>query len=380
MDDAVPRVSDGAPVKRISTLLEPAGRVEGIPVRLAENQGIAYIGCYVLGMGFVITPDEAQEWIAADPRNAEVLFPYLNGEDLNSRPDASASRWVIDFNDRTEEEAKTYALPYGRVLERVKPERARNNRKPRREHWWRFAELATGLRATAAKLPEVLAIARVSKTVMPMRVPTGQVMSEACVVFASADFGDQAVLSSTAHQLWAITYGSGMRNDPRYTPSDVFETFARPAATSRLESVGRTLHSERQEIMLRRNLGLTSLYNLVNDPAVDSGGDPDVARLREIHVELDDSVMDAYGWPDIDLQRGFHVFRQVRRWTVGPAARVEILDRLLEENRRRRGWEGRGLEAKPGQTGLAGRAAEPDPVFGDVAPRYHCDATGRGND
>ena len=33
---------------------------------------------------------EAQKWIAADARNAEVLFPYLNGEDLNSRPDNSA--------------------------------------------------------------------------------------------------------------------------------------------------------------------------------------------------------------------------------------------------------------------------------------------------
>jgi len=57
---------------------------------------------------------EAQEWIAADPSNAEVLFPYLNGEDLNSRPDTSASRWVIDFNDHTEAEAATYALSLSR--------------------------------------------------------------------------------------------------------------------------------------------------------------------------------------------------------------------------------------------------------------------------
>ena len=47
------------------------------------------------------------------PRNAEVLFPYLNGEDLNQRPDASASRWVIDFNDRSEvEAAPEFGLPY----------------------------------------------------------------------------------------------------------------------------------------------------------------------------------------------------------------------------------------------------------------------------
>ena len=95
---------------------------------------------------------------------------------------------------------------------------------------------------------------------MPMRVPTGQIMSEACVVFASGSYGAQAVLSSSLHQLWAITYGSGMRNDPRYTPSDVFETFPRPEPTDRLEQIGRTLDEERREIMLRRDLGLTKLY------------------------------------------------------------------------------------------------------------------------
>ena len=102
----VTAVCDDATVPRISTLLEPAGRVEGIPQRLVENQGVAFIGCYVLGKGFILEPEEAAKWIAEDSRNAEVLFPYLNGEDLNSRPDCSASRWVVDFNDRGQGEAR----------------------------------------------------------------------------------------------------------------------------------------------------------------------------------------------------------------------------------------------------------------------------------
>ena len=57
--------------------------------------------------------------------------------------------------------------------------------------------------------------------------------------------------------------------------------------------------------------------------------------MRAIHVELDEAVMDAYGWSDIRLDHGFHAYRQMERWTVSPAARVEILDRLLEENHRR---------------------------------------------
>jgi hypothetical protein len=163
------------------------------------------------------------------------------------------------------------------------------------------------MRQAIAKLNEVLVIALVSKTVMPMRVPTGQVFSHALGVFATASFSDQAVLSSSPHQMWAIKYGSGMRNDPRYTPSDVF---------------------------------LTKLYNLINDPDIADESDEDVAKLRAIHVELDRAVMDAYGWTDVDLDHGFHTYRQMQRWTVSPAARVEILDRLLEENHRRAAAQG----------------------------------------
>ncbi|MCR2053089.1 N-6 DNA methylase [Actinomyces bowdenii] len=332
-DEAV-RVCDDTPVVRISTLLEPEGRVVGVPDRLIENSGIAFIGCYVLGKGFILDPAEAQAWIAEDPHNAEVLFPYLNGEDLNSRPDCSPSRWVIDFDVRSAEEARTYGRPYERLLRQVRPVRIKSKRKPRRDYWWRFAENASGMRKAIADLNEVLVIARVSKTVTPVRVSTGSVMSEATVVFVTESHVQQAVLSSAPHQDWAITYGSTLETRLRYTPSDVFETFPRPAPTPELEAIGRTLDTERREIMLRRQLGLTKLYNLVNDPGLAAGADPDVDRMRAIHVELDAAVAAAYGWNDLDLTHGFHTYRKMTRWTVPPATRVEILDRLLEENHR----------------------------------------------
>jgi len=339
--DELPRVADGIAVRGISALLEPVGRAEGMPVRLAENAGVSFEGMKPYGQGFVIEVAEAQSWIAADRRNAEVLFPYLNGEDLNSRPDASASRWVIDFNDRSEPDAAKYELPFRRVADTVKPERQRLKsdgsfvmRKPLPQRWWHHAEKRPALRRAIAELPEVLVIARVSKTVMPLRVPTGQVTSEACVVFATGSYSDQAVLSSSLHQLWAITYGSTLETRVRYTPSDVFETYPLPGvATARLEEAGRLLDGERRDIMLRRDLGLTKLYNLVNDPSV--RGDHHVDRLREIHVEVDEAAASAYGWDGLVLDHGFHEYRQAVRWTICPPARAEALDLLLMENHRR---------------------------------------------
>lgn len=339
-------VCDEAPVARISTLLEPEGRITGQPERLAENADIAFIGCYVLGTGFILKPEEAQKWIAEDPRNAEVLFPYLNGDDLNSRPDCSVSRWVVDFGIRSRKEASTYSAPFARIVRDVKPQRDAVKIDYRREYWWRFAAWAPSMRKAITGLDEVLVVARVSKTVMPMRVHTGPVMSDATVVFATDSYGEQAVLSSSLHQAWAIKNGSGMRGDPRYTPSDVFETFPRPEPTPELETIGRTLDTERREIMLRRDLGLTKLYNLVNDPGLEAGTDPDVDRMRAIHVELDAAVAAAYGWDDLDLTHGFHTYRKMTRWTFSPATRVEILDRLLEENHRRAAAEAASLPAK----------------------------------
>ena len=175
---------------------------------------------------------------------------------------------------------------------------------------------------------------------MPMFVPNGQVLDAKLVVFALNDDASFVVLSSSIHRMWATKYGTTMRTDATYTPTTCFETFPRPQPTTRLTETGKTLDTERREIMLRRDLGLTKLYNLVNDTDITDSADADVARLRQIHVELDEAVMAAYGWDDVPLEHGFHTYRQMRRWMVSPTARVEILDRLLEENHRRAAAQG----------------------------------------
>lgn len=340
VSDELPRVADDLHVRKISTLLEPSGRIDGKPARISENSNLSFEGCKVYGNGFLLSVEEAAEWISANERNREVLFPYLGGEDVTSSPSASPSRWVIDFLDRTEEAAQDYDLPYRRVRAEVMPERAKKSKAVREAPWWLFFRSRPAMRKAIVDLSEVLVVTLISKAVMPLRVPTGQVFSNRLAVFATDSFADQATLSSSLHQMWAIKYGSTLETRVNYSPSDVFVTFPRPRPTEGLTQAGRTLDIDRREIMLRRDLGLTKLYNLVNDPAITDAVDPDVARLRQIHVELDRAVMAAYGWDDVPLEHGFHTYRQMQRWTVSPAARVEILDRLLEENHRRAASQG----------------------------------------
>ncbi|MFJ9665143.1 Eco57I restriction-modification methylase domain-containing protein [Streptomyces sp. NPDC101219] len=336
----VPRIVDGIEAKRISTVLEPMGNVDDYRVRLTVNRGIAFKGCEPYGGGFIISPEQALEWIAVDPENARVLKPFLGGDDLNARPDGKPSRWAIDFTGLSEEEARAFVLPYAHVLKHVKPDRAKKAKAVREAPWWLFHRPRPALRTAISSLEEMLAITRHSKTALPMRIPTTWLPSDATIAFATDSFGDQAVLSSSLHQVWAIKFGSGMRNDPRYTPSSVFETFPFPPKSERMSDAGRRLELDRREIMTRRGLGLTDLYSLVNSHAITDSADPDVARIRAIHMELDLAVMAAYGWDNIPLDHGFHTYRQMERWTVSAAARVEILDRLLEENHRRAALQG----------------------------------------
>ncbi|UOQ88055.1 SAM-dependent DNA methyltransferase [Agromyces endophyticus] len=333
-------IADGVPVSKVSSMLEPQGRGNGIPFELRENAGVAFQGSSPLGTGFAMTSDEAQALIQEDPGSERVIRPYLSGEDLVSRPSNDASRMIIDFFDSSESRARMFPAAFGRVEELVLPERRRTRpdgtfvlRTPLPDRWWQYAERRPGLYRAIADTAQVIAIPRVSKVVLPSLCVSTQVFSEQVVVLALNDGADLAFLSSAAHLLWSFTYSSTLESRVRYSPQSVFGTLPRPTNSERMRGLGEQLDGDRREIMLRRQLGLTALYNLVNSPDVQ--GDADVDLIRSIHMQIDEAVMEAYGWTDIPLDHGFHTYRQMERWTVSPAARVEILDRLLEENHRR---------------------------------------------
>jgi len=359
---AARRVLDDVVVAGITPSLDPASRAAGPVHRLVKSSGIAFIGSYVLGMGFTMEPEAAKALIEKDERNRKVLFPYLNGQDVNSRPDCSASRWVINFQDWPEEEARTYPDCYDQVLRLVKPEREANRySRAARECWWLFERSRPELYRAIEVLPRVIVITRVSKTVMPVIVPTGQVISEAVVVFATGDTAMLALLSSAPHYWWTVVRASSMRTDIRYTPSDVFETLPLPELTEEMRQLGDRLDAyRRDQVMLPRQAGLTATYNLVNDSAVH---DPDIEELRSIHRQIDEAVCRAYGWDDLvaqGLDHDFHDLGREVRYTIGPSVRQEILDRLLELNHERYAAEvAAGLhDKKPGGGKRTGAGAK----------------------
>jgi hypothetical protein len=327
----------------------------GNPFPLKQNSDKSFQGSIVLGKGFVLPPREAERLIAKDARNTDVLFPYLNGDDLNNDPNQKPSRWVINFFDWSEEKAKTYPDCYEIVERLVKPERQRWKidengneltetyalRKPLPQKWWIYGEKRPALYNTISKLEQVIAINRNTKyLLLDFQNSRNIVFTDSIVVIALDSYRDFAILSSSIHEVWAWKHSSTKGSATlRYSGGKAFEAFPFPIRNSDVEIVklGQTLYDIRKSLTVNHRIGLTDLYNLVHSqtPSVDWG--KSLIQIHEIQVAIDEAVIKAYAWNDIQLRHGFYEMEYLpendrNRFTIHPEARKEILKRLLQLN------------------------------------------------
>lgn len=397
----VPRgaVLDERPVSRISAYLVEGDR-DDPPARLAANTGKAFVGSYVLGMGFTFDDqaaakgtasslDEMRRLIAKDPRNAERIFPYIGGEEVNNDPHHAHRRYVIDFGDMPlkrderqrgwflmtpETQAKNlregsvpqdYSGPVAEdwpdlidiVRRLVKPERDVQKRDALRMRWWQYAEKRPGLCAAKQGLLSLLVIPRVSPNYISTKLPGEMVYSEQLIVITADMNMVFTPIQSRAHEIWTRFFASSMKDDLRYTPSDCFETFPFPQGfetNAALEAAGQAYHDHRAQLMVTRNEGLTKTYNRFHDPADTT---PDTQRLRDLHAEMDRAVLHAYGWDDL-ARRAQPIFldatneddhKYINRLFWPADLRDEVLARLLALNATRAAEEkAQGLTQPPG--------------------------------
>ena len=387
---------DGEPVERITAFLFHRGG-HGDPARLAANAGKSFVGSYVLGMGFTFDDTdkkgvasslaEMRRLIDENPRNREVIFPYVGGEEVNTSPTHAHHRYVINFRDwplRREEIGESWAeadsdqrrelrrrsivpLDYPEpvaadwpellaiVEDKARGQRGSHSTAP----WWQFERLRPELLTTAVGLERVLVISRVGQQAAFTFLVSDQVFAESTIVFPLDTHAAFCALQSHPHEIWARFFGSSMKDDLRYTPSDCFETFPFPEhweTRPDLEAAGQAYHDFRTALMVENDEGLTKTYNRFHDP---HEHDPEIARLRDLHVAMDRAVLDAYGWTDIPTDCEFLLDypideeewgarKKPYRYRWPDAARDEVLARLLELNAKRAAEEARaGMAAAP---------------------------------
>ena len=398
------KVLDSTNVDTITAFLFHRGG-HADPVRLSANAGKSFVGSYVLGMGFtfddtdkkgVASPlAEMHRLIEADPHNREAIFPYIGGEEVNTSPTHAHHRYVINFRDyplcreesllswaEMEEQERGECRRTGRVPDnypdpvardwpkllaiaeqRVKPSRIalppKNNwNRDVARRWWQFGAEREELHTAIAGLGRTLVVARVGQAGAFTFLPARIVYSEQLIVFPFGTYAAFSVLQARSHEVWARFFGSSMKDDLRYTPSDCFETFPFPDGWEThpaLEAAGKVYYEYRAALMARTDEGMTKTYNRFHDPYED---DPEIAELRELHATMDRAVLDAYGWTDIPTACDFLLDYEIDEATWGrkkkpyryrwpDPVRDEVLARLLALNAERAAEEARSGATSP---------------------------------
>lgn len=329
-------VLDGHPVRRISAYLVD-GSLDVSPEPLAENSGKAFVGTYVFGIGFTFDDEAASKGeaesiakmkslVEGNSKNAERIFPYVGGDEINTSADRNYRRYVIDFSDfplrrdvnsaswltmskRERDEAlrlgivpNDYPDPVASdwpdllsIVERlVKPQRDKVDRAARRDRWWRFGDRQPGLYASLSRANPIVRSLTSAHHASFTMLPTGLVYDQTLLVWTGGGMAVLAALISRVHETWAMFFGADFGGTGRYNLADCFRNFPLPAnleADPDLQVAGSTYYDWRSKVTTSRNEGLTKTYNRFHDRQEHAA---DIRQLRDLHAEMDRAVLLAY--------------------------------------------------------------------------------------
>ena len=299
---------------------------------LRSNENLSNRGFCLFGAGFIVESSLAETLASSSsPQASPIIWHYRNGKDLTNRP---RGVMVIDAFPCSLDELQTqHPGIYQHLLLHVKPERDNNSREGRKKLWWAFGEPNKKLRDQLAGLPRYIATVETSKHRFFTFLDLSILPDNMLVCIASDDAFHLGVLSSSIHVTWALSSGGrlGMGNDPRYNKSKCFDPFPFPALEEgalkqRIRDLGERLdlHRKRQQ-EAHPGLTLTGMYNVLEKlrggdlRSPSANGDrrsppPLTAKekqihdqglvtlLKQIHDELDEAVLQAYGWSDLKTE------------------------------------------------------------------------------
>ncbi|MBX9688714.1 MAG: hypothetical protein K2X27_18550 [Candidatus Obscuribacterales bacterium] len=363
---------NGTSVDNIGPYLSANSVFVGKPFNLIANSGRSFNGYKIYGDGFVISEQTVEELLKLNGgAYKQIIFPYINAEDINTRVNQSPSRKVINFFDwplkrdsrlppwyscsaeqRNEflkegivpaDYAGPVASDYPAALEivekEVRPERTRKDKEgnfvtryPLYHKWWIYGEKRPALKAACENLSRVLAIPIVSKYLIMCWQPSSFVYSHALSIVATQNDSMFSILQSTIHEIWARQCGSTLETRMRYTPSDCFETFPFPNETEELNQLGKVYNETRQRLTQQFQEGLTKIYNRVH---AKSEKHSVIQEFRELHRKLDEAVIRAYGWTDIALDHDFRSTDRGDIFTISEHCKQQLLERLFKLNQER---------------------------------------------
>jgi SAM-dependent methyltransferase len=286
------------------------------PLTVNVDSGACYQGLTHGHEDFLIGRDEARLLVATRKENAEVLLPYLNGDELLSGMTPKDWRYVIDFAPRDQVAARRYEELFEHVESHVLPtrkkaaqeERERNDElhadnpkaKGNRHHegflkrWWLLSyprgELVEKLSTLSQRY---IVCGRVTKRPVFEFISTRIRPNDMLAVFPLEDDYSFGIFQSGIHWAWFTARCSTLKREPRYTSNTVFDSFAWPQEPSKAQvlAVAKAaveVRRTRTRLINENDLCLRTLYAQLDQP----GEHP----LRTANEKLDQAVRAASAW------------------------------------------------------------------------------------
>ncbi|HYW21807.1 MAG TPA: DNA methyltransferase [Nodularia sp. (in: cyanobacteria)] len=264
---------------------------------IQANSNYAFKGVQPTGKGFLILEEEVNSYIKKNDENKNILKQFLDAKDLARNPHGNPSRWIIDFNDMTLEEASNYEIIFSHIQDTVKIERENNRREVTRINWWQYGEKRPGMRKAIKNLSCYFVVPRHSKWFIFIPAEKKWLPGDSTTVMASDDFYILGIITSNVHRVWVKAQSSTLKGDTRYTHNTCFETFPFPQTpdaklVQQIRAKAEELHQYRTQQMESKQWGITTLYNkLFNEPS---------SQLYKLHEQLDKLVIQAYNFKTKD--------------------------------------------------------------------------------
>jgi hypothetical protein len=306
------------------------------PNKLDDNLGLCFQGSCPYGMGFFLTPDQASKVFEDNELNRKVVKPVFGGKEVNNILNQDITRYIIDFKEMDETEARQFNAPFSHLEIHLKPERMTRDIKkyPRLvNQWWKFwhSRQALYLKIKSENLNRVLVRSRISDHHMVDFLPSSSVFTDKLVIFTFDDYFHFGVLQSSLHDIWSRKYATTMKNDVSYVMANCFNTFPIPNEnmTSKVYEIAEKYFCIRLKLKQQKKCGLTRLYNLFHSQEV---VDSEIIEFREQSKLLDKAVLDLYGWSDIEIDTNFYVTDRGTRFTLSNEVKREVAKRLLDLN------------------------------------------------
>ncbi|MEO6760697.1 MAG: DNA methyltransferase, partial [Saprospiraceae bacterium] len=190
-------------------------------VSLKANEGIGNRGVQLIGAGFIVSPEKAEQLgLYRIASLNQYIRQYRNGRDLTAN---SRGVMVIDLFGLKESEVKErFPEVYQHVYETVKPERDQNRRDSYRKNWWIHGEPRGNFRPTLDGISRYIATVETAKHRVFVFLEKEILPDNMLVNIALDDAYYSGVLSSNVHVEWALATGGTLEDRPRYNKTRCF--------------------------------------------------------------------------------------------------------------------------------------------------------------